>query len=875
MKRFKAALVFAAVLLMVCGWTAMAEEEGNSRLSAPDQPGEEDIFNRELWQFAKRTPYEAAERHIKKMRKREPAPAKEVVLPTGWKIAPAGRQLAVGRLPEEAVFYNKQIVVLNTGYYTEERQKRQEISIVDPASGKVKALLPGSLFPGAAAGLDGDLYISGGLDQVIYRYNHNFKLAQQYPVQGYAAGLAPIDADHLAVVYLVVRVNPKSEKSVQYGKGKLAILNTKTGKIELEAEAGYFPHTVRYLNQKLYVTILGEDKLQVYEAHSLKLLKSLDVSLGIGKTPQDICPDPQANRLYVVNTGSDNLAVVDAGKDEVVSKIRVGRDGEGFGCGPTSCAVDGDRLYVTLAYTNAVGIFDKRDGKRLGFIPTGWYPTKVITGKEGVAVVSAKGIQARRPNVNGEYVLTLLKGTLGIIPRDQIEANLPAWTRQVEEGAPLYGFPKGVMPPIRHVFFIVRENRTYDQVLGDLGQGNGDPYLTLFGEKITPNAHKLAKTFVTLDNYYADGEISVLGHSFTTSGYASPFLELISNLAYSDRYGPHNYPFGCVPALGSPKYLWDALEEKHIDYRIYGENYFLYKRAERIIKENFGPDSDQEKQFDEQMMVAAANMDRGNELYKLYQEHPFPPPGSVEAAQQLLQERPGIAREISKFLLGEGNYSLADEKLRRQMAEYIYHYPIGYRSWDLGYSDLDRVKVWKADFENQLKQCENQEKLSSAAQFHYIWLPNDHTAGTKNFPQATLSPDQLVAQNDAALGLIIDTISHSPIWKESLILITEDDAQDGPDHVDATRTVGLAVGPYVKRGAVVSDRYDQLSMLRTMEVLLGLEPLNQNDALAVPMFSIFSDPPDYTPYEPPPPSDALVAADRERYGLMEGEKKQP
>ena len=174
----------------------------------------------------------------------------------------------------------------------------------------------------------------------------------------------------------------------------------------------------------------------------------------VGKTPQDICPDPQANRLYVVNTGSDNVAVVDAGKDEVVSEIAVRSHGEGFGCGPTSCAVDGDRLFVTLAYTNAVGIFDKREGKRLGFIPTGWYPTKVIPGKEWVAVISAKGIQARRPNVNGpqpnrercledEYVLTLLKGTLGIIPRDQIEANLPAWTRQVEEGSPIYGFPQG------------------------------------------------------------------------------------------------------------------------------------------------------------------------------------------------------------------------------------------------------------------------------------------------------------------------------------------------------------------------------------------------------------------------------------------------
>ena len=890
MERFRPALVFVAVLLIAFCWTAMAQEQGSSRFSAPDQPGEEDILNQELWQFAKGTPYEEAERHIEEMRKKEPAATAEVVLPNGWKIAPAGRQLAVGRLPEEAAFYNGHIVVLNTGYYwrskepqePQEKKKPQEpqampeISIVDPASGEVKALHPGSLFPCAVAGLDGDLYISGGFDQKIYRYNNKFDLPPtEYLVEGYAAGLAPIDPDHLAVVYLVVGKEPKSKESGHYGKGKLAILNTKDGKIEpgKEIEAGYFPHTVRYLNHKLYVTILGEDKLNVYDSDSLIKLKSLTVNLGIGKTPQDICPDPQANRLYVVNTGSDNLAVVDAGKDEVVSKIAVWSHGEGFGCGPTSCAVDGNRLFVTLAYMNAVGIFDKRDGKPLGFIPTGWYPTKVLTGKEWVAVLSAKGIQPRRPNRNGsqpiwkpsledEYVLTLLKGTLGIIPQNKIDANQHPWA-QVEEGSPINGFHNGIkLPPIRHVFFIVRENRTYDQVLGDFGKKKGgDPYLTLFGEKITPNAHELARQFVTLDHYFANGEISVLGHSYTTSGYASPFMEWLGNMEYSNRYV--DYPFGCVPAVCSPRYLWEELEEKNIDYRIYGENYFLYTRAYNIIKEKFGADSVQGKQFYEQMMKVSAILDRGNELYMFYQAQPFPQPDSVQEAQRLLLERPEIARKISELLLGEKNYSLADENLRPQIAEYIYHYPIAYRSWGLDYSDLERVKAWQADFEKQIKK-------GRVAQFQYIWLPNDHTAGAS--PDA-LSPYQFVAQNDAALGLIIDTISHSPIWKESLILVTEDDAQNGPDHVDATRTVALAAGPYVKRDAVVSDRYDQLSMLRTIELLLGLAPLNQNDAMAVPMYTIFRDRPINTAYKLPQPSDKLTDDDKMRYKrLLEGEK---
>jgi YVTN family beta-propeller protein len=759
---------------------------------------------------------------------------------------------------------------------------------------------------------DKSLYISGGYDQKIYRYNNKFEPPRKYPVNGYAAGLAPIDKDHIAVVYLVVG---------KTGQGMLAILNTETGVIEHEVEAGYFPHTIRYLEEKkkLYVTVLGEDKLKIYNSKGI-FIKSLDV----GKTPQDICLDPKDNLLYVVNTGSDYLSVIDTREDEVLEdqRIYVGKDpvidelmpktyiqsnSERFGCGPTSCAVDAanpDRLFVTLAYRNAVGIFAKKDGKLLGYIPTAWYPTKVIPGNDWVAVLSAKGIHARkrkgkgpwlarRPNRNGpqsiwrmsnedEYVLRLLTGTLGIIPRVQIETNQADWRKQVEEGAPTSEFGKAMPENIRYVFFIVRENRSYDQVLGDLGKGDGDPFLTLFGDNkkdnITPNAHALANQFVTLDNYYANGEISVLGHSYTTSGYASPFMEWLGNITYSGRYD--SYPFGSVPAVCSPKYLWDELEKKNINYRIYGENYFLYTRAYRIIQENFGPDCDQAKQFYEQMLKVAADLDRGNELYMFYQAHHFSQPGTVKEAQQLLDDRPEVARAISEFLLGKGNYSLAEpperidkNKLRVQLAEYLYHYPIAYRSWDLNYSDLDRVRVWKADFENQIKQIKQTKHGHEGPHFQYIWLPNDHTAGTD---KDALSPYQLVAQNDAALGIIINTIQNSPIWKESLILVTEDDAQNGPDHVDATRTVALAVGPWVKRGKVVSTRYDQLSMLRTIELLLGLDPLNQNDALAVPMFDIFDDHFHKKRYEMPKPSDKLVEADAVRYKrLFEDEKKKP
>ncbi len=206
-----------------------------------------------------------------------------------------------------------------------------------------------------------------------------------------------------------------------------------------------------------------------------------------------------------------------------------------------------------------------------------------------------------------------------------------------------------------------------------------------------------------------------------------------------------------------------------------------------------------------------------------------------------------------------GDYSFAaelkrDERLRRRFADYLYHYPFSFRSWDLKTSDLDRVREWKKDFETQLK-------LGHVAQLHYIWLPNDHTDGAN---KKILDAFQFMAQNDTALGRVIETIARSSIWKQSLIFVEEDDAQNGPDHVDATRTIAFAAGPYVKREALVSDRYDQLSMLRTIEILLGLKPLNLTDAVAVPMFGIFTDKPNFEPFVAVPPSNRLAEADRER-----------
>lgn len=823
-----------------------------------DEAGEEETLNRELWEKVKGNSYENALEHVERVQRSRRKNLKDVMtLPNGWQIKPAGQQIEVGRLPFEAVAFAGQIVVLNTGYYSKEPQ---EISVVNPKTNAlVKTLrLPG-LFPSATVGLDKNLYVSGGISQKVFRYNEDFDPPREYAVNGYVAGITAVDGEHVAVLYLVTAANADDFQKGNYQAGKIAVLNTTSGAVEREAEVGYFPQTIRYLNNKFYVTVSGENKLRVFD-RQLKLLANLPT----GQLPQNLCTD-SANRLFVVNSNSDDITVFNSQTDRLTATVSMSWGKINYGSAPTSCAVENNRLFVTQANANDVAVFDLTLNRLLGYIPTAWYPTKVFFENRQMFVASAKGVRPFRPNVDGpqavaekggsQYVLTLLKGSLAVVSQNQINANLGVWTSQVKNSSPLINPSANLNLPIKHIFYIVRENRTYDQVLGDLPRGNGDRYLTLFGRNITPVAHRLAEDFVTLDSYYADGEISVLGHSFTTSGYASPFLEWLGNNAYSGRYS--GYPFGMVPAVTSPAYLWDALDAKKIDYRIYGENYFLYTRAFRILMETFGADAEISRKFYAQMMNYAGRVDRGNIFYQFAKSF-YGQANTPAAAERLLLENQAFKSSFSKFLCGdESLVKFLDENrdLRRRFAEYLAHYPSNYRSWDLNFSDLERAAAWKTDFERQLQ-------TNNVAQLNYLWLPNDHTGGTD---KRYLPPDQLVAQNDAALGLIVETISHSAIWKNSLILVTEDDAQNGPDHVDATRTIALAVSPYVKRNAVVSNRYDQLSLLRTIENLLGLPPLNLNDALAVPMFGVFAAKPDFTQFTVAQPPANLSENDRLLY----------
>ena len=832
-------------------------DEQEERADFFDRAEDEEDLNRELWEHVKGTPYESALSYVSAAQARsQAARVAEAALPTGWKIAPAGRQVELGRLPYEAVPFAGRLVVLNTGYYTREPQ---ELSVVDPSTARVeKTVKLNSMFPSAAVGPGGDLYVSGGFDSKVYRIDRQFNVAREYAVAGYAAGLAAVDDRRVAVLYLA----GKNEKG-NYVAGRLAILDTESGAVERDAEVGYFPYSVRLVGGKFYVAVLGENVLRVFDAR-LKQLKEIPA----GRRPQEMCVDGRS--LYVVSTDSDQLTVIDTARDRATATIRTNQFATPFGTAPTSCAVAGGRLYVTLSGMNAVAVYDRRTLRRTALVPSGWYPTKAVVDGSYLLILNAKGVRPRRPNPRGpqpdptrngpDYVLTLLKGSLSVLPVSDIDAaRASRWTRQVLAGAPTFDARRGFKLPVRHVFYIVKENRSYDQILGDLGRGDGDPSLTLFGRDITPNHHALAERFVTLDDFYADGEVSVLGHSFTTSGYASPFLEWLSNAAYSGRY--RGYPFGMVPSVTSPAYLWDALDDARVSYKIYGENYYLYTRAYRIITETVGQQSELARKFYARTMALASDVDRGRVFHDFANTYAGRADTNADALRLLSD--PKFVGDLSNFLVGDDALARAlqsNATLRRRFAEYLTRYAFDYRSWDLSHSDLDRFAAWRADFERHLK-------AGTLPRFNYLWLPNDHTNGADT---KIRSPQQFVAQNDAALGLIVETISRSSAWRNSLILVEEDDAQNGPDHVDATRIVAFAAGPYVKRGAVVHDRYDQLSALRTVGLLLGLRPLNLNDRMAVPMFSIFNPRPDTTVYSALPPSASLSDADRARYAELSG-----
>ncbi len=700
----------------------------------------------------------------------------QLLLPNGWKLSPAGTATPLGDLPLslETSPDGRLAAVVNAGY------GENSVQLLDAATGQ---LLDTREVPAAWAGLawapDGRaLYASGGQHNRIHCFQvENQKLrpdsalvvGARWPKQKIGVGGLAIDARR-GVLY-----------AVTHEDNSLYTLDLRTRRtlrtLKLPAEA--YGTVLSPDGRRLYISLWGSHAVAVYDTEEQRLLPAISVE----SHPNDLVITHDGSRLFVANANSNSVSVIDTRAGRVIETLNTAL----FPASPAGSTPDGlaltpddAQLYVANADNNCLAVFDVREpaaSRPLGFVPTGWYPTAVRVAGGQLLVANGKGITSK-PNPNGPnpsrdvgekgsgYIAGLFTGSLSRLPRPD-EKALAAYSAQVYANTPFNkareaapevpaGSPVpqrvGAASPIKHVFYIIKENRTYDQVLGDLPAGNGDVSLCLFPEVVTPNHHALTREFVLLDNFYVDAEVSADGHNWSMAAYATDFVEKSWPSNYSRRGGEYDFE-GNRGEVAEPKngFLWDYCLRAGRTFRSYGE--FVFKGKPTT---------------------------------------------------------PSIA----------ANYCEA------------------YTGFDLHVTDVDREKVWEQDFDRLVAAG----KLPNLS---IIRLPNDHTLGAR---KGELSPLSYAADNDLALGRMMEHLSNSPVWKESVVMIVEDDAQNGPDHVDAHRSTAYLAGPYIRRHAVVHTAYTTSGMLRTLELILGLPPMSQYDAAAPPLWACFTAKPNFAPF---------------------------
>jgi len=478
--------------------------------------------------------------------------------------------------------------------------------------------------------------------------------------------------------------------------------------------------------------------------------------------------------LYVAESDADSVGVYDAASAKRLAGIFVGdrpAGGRLAGVSPNALAVRGGTVFVSLGAANSIAVI--RGRRVVGRIAAGWYPTDVVPVGDRLFIVNGKG-EGTRPNpylsrVSANYYDYVAAIEYGSIRAYDLSARAPGlgatqgaqgWQRSPNDPVVRKD------GPIKHVFFILKENRSYDQVLGDVPEGNGDSKLTWFGVRVTPNEHALAARFGLFDNAYASGEVSESGHNWSDSAYCSDYVERVWPVNYGNRGANDDTLSGSGAAVPRNGYIWQAAQAAHVSFRDYGE-------------------------LTDTPNLTGSGTSHAPSLQGLYDPH--------------------------------------------------------YIGWNLSYSDLDRVKEWRREFDAFVRR-------GTLPQLEWIWLPNDHTYGSR---PGKLTPVAYVATNDYALGLIVEAISHSPVWRSSAIFIIEDDAQDGPDHVSAQRTTMFLASPYA-RGGVTHAHHSTVSLLATIELMLGLKPLSTYDAMAVPLYEAFSPQEHMQPFDAIPPKVSLT-----------------
>lgn len=703
--------------------------------------------------------------------------SKKLILPNGWTLSPVGRNFPLGDLPLNMVLSksNQLMAVTNNG------QGTQSIQLINPTTEKIldTKIIERGWYGLAFSADEKKLYASGGHNNRIEVFSiqnnqlnltDSIVLGKKWPNKISPAGIAIDDAQQL--LYVVTRED-----------NQLYIIDLKNKQIIQKQALGGEAYTCVLSPDKkqLYISCWGCDKLIQYNTVQRKIVAEIPV----GDNPNELVLNKKGTVLFVANANDNSVSVINTVEQKVVEVLNValypdapnGSTTNGLALTP-----DEKTLFVANADNNYLAVFDVSkpiQSKSKGFIPVGWYPTNVKVVNNKIFVTNGKGLSSKA-NVYGpnpfankqivlhhegdpnkpkgvEYIGGLFMGTMSIINMPTPK-QMSVYSQVVYQNTPYNKVKESIVQgeignpiprkvgdksPIKYVFYVVKENRTYDQVLGDVKEGNGDPRLTLFGENITPNQHALAKNFVLLDNFYVDGEVSMDGHNWTMGAYATDFLEKSWVSSYGGKGGSYDGEGNRKVANNKGGFFWDHAKKAGVSFRSYGEFVDNYKANIPVLEGNF-----------------------------------------------------------CKYFTGYNNAVM----------------------------DTTRFFQWKKDFDSLLA-------VNAVPQFNSVRFSNDHTEGLK---LGRPTPYAHVADNDYAVGLFVEYLSKSPIWKETAIFIVEDDAQNGADHVDAHRSIAFLAGGFVKRGYVDHTMYSTSSALRTMELILGMPPMSQYDAAATPMWRSFS-----------------------------------
>ena len=704
-----------------------------------------------------------------------------ILLPNGWKVAPVGRMLPVGTLPLNLLLSadGRYAVVTNNGI------AKPSLTIVDLANWSVKITVAvENAFLGLAWNVDGTkLYSAGGSQNSIQEF--------AYADGGLTAGRTlnlPTKAGETFAGGIAMSRDSRTLYATRVFAMTLSSIDVASGQVTRTVTLPAEPYTctVSPDGRTVYVSLWGGHEVWAFTADSLTPAMVFET----GEHPSAMVISADGRRLFVASANSAIVNVFDTFSGDALEEISTSLYPNAPRTStPNALALspDGKQLLVALSDVNAVAAVDVSNPGRSfvdGFIPAAWYPTGVAYSRDGkqILVLSGKGMTPGANPLSGGSEKRLV-GLLTMIPTPD-RVTLADYSRRVMALTPYsdairmrpanvpLGSPipqvVGGSSPIKHVIYVIRENRTYDQVLGDLAEGNGDPKLAIFGKDTTPNAHAIAQNFVVFDNFYVDADVSFDGHAFSTAAYATDVVQKLWQAFYANRGGIYlgegggfvRNAFGNL-ATAEKGYIWDYAARANVSVRSYGE--FVDHQARTSAGE----------------VLAVASV-------------------------------PGLQGLVAPTFAG----------------------------FDLDITDAKRMDHWQSEFSDFVKDG-NLPRLS------IVHLPNDHTKGTT--PGAA-TPRAMMADNDLALGRLVEAVSTSVYWKDTAIFVVEDDAQSGPDHVDSHRSVLLVASPFAKRSFVDHSFYTTSGVLRTIELILGLEPMSQYDAAATPLYNAFVGTPTLTSY---------------------------